>query len=699
MTKISAVFPILFVCVSLPFYSQNNVFTSPEVSSPESSGARSAEAGFAEQEFRRGVQAYYRGNFNDAIFEFEKALSYLPSENIILDWLGKAYYRSGLEGNALRQWSLASENGYGGLLLQNRIEIAGERRVSDNLYLTPVKYTEAGSFSGINEEKLIFSQPVSVLPNPDGTMWITAYGSNEMIRMDLNGFVFFRSNGPFNGFDRPMDIMRLPDENLVVSEFAGDRLSLFDKNGKYIKSFGSKGIGLGNVIGPQYIAVDEHSNIYVTDFGNSRVDVFDKEGNALFYFGSVSSLAVSLTSSRFSGLKAPTGIAALDGFIYVADAVTGAVYKFDYSGNYISLLCREKTFVRPESMKQWNGYLVICDSNKVYSIDIETGSVFENLTTGNAPSFVTSAVPDANGNILVTDFNSNEVYVMSQLSELVGGLFVQIDRVYSENFPKITLEVKVENRHRQSIVGLKEANFTITEDKNPVADYKFEGASYVNDVADITLVLDRGTKSIEFEQAAESAVREIASAMNSSGVLRIISAGKVPILEYSGSPSGAVNFNIKNLKTPSSNTVSIDLALRLAANGIINGEKKRGIVMIGSADASADSFSQYSLSDITSYFNNNSIAFSYVTLMQTGVSDEINYLCANTDGSLYYVYRERGLSDVVKDIINIPSGIYVLSYTSSQPSSFGQRYIPVEVETALMRRSGRDETGYFAPLQ
>ncbi|MEE3411773.1 MAG: hypothetical protein VZQ99_09885, partial [Treponema sp.] len=49
---------------------------------------RSAEAGFAEEEFRRGVQSYYRGFFNDAIIQFEKALSYLPDEKLILDWLG-----------------------------------------------------------------------------------------------------------------------------------------------------------------------------------------------------------------------------------------------------------------------------------------------------------------------------------------------------------------------------------------------------------------------------------------------------------------------------------------------------------------------------------------------------------------------------------------------------------------------------------
>ena len=43
-------------------------------------GQTAQEIGYAEEEFRRGVQAFYRGSFNDSILQFEKALSYLPEE-------------------------------------------------------------------------------------------------------------------------------------------------------------------------------------------------------------------------------------------------------------------------------------------------------------------------------------------------------------------------------------------------------------------------------------------------------------------------------------------------------------------------------------------------------------------------------------------------------------------------------------------
>lgn len=687
-----SVLAAFFLVFAPPLFAQSGVLTASEASARSSVGARSAASGLAEQEFRKGVQAYYRGSFNDAIVQFEKALAYLPDESVILEWLGKSYYRAGIEGSSLQQWQYASDSGYGGLLLKNRIEIVRERRVTDaNSYDVPSKYSETGTFPGRNGDNLIFSQPVSVLPNSDGSAWILAYGSNELVRMDANGFVIVRTNGTFSGFDRPMDIIRLRGGNLLVSEFAGDKLTEFDKDGKFIKTFGKKGIALGELVGPQYLCQDEDGNILVTDFGNHRVDVFDRDGNALFNFGG--------KTVGFQGLQAPTGIASYDSFIFVADAYSGAIYKFDKSGNYLGVLCKEKTFALPESMKLWGNFLILCDKNKVYSVDVESGAVFENVSTGNAPSKLTSAVPDANGNILVTDFRSNEVYVMAKMSELVGGLFVQIERVVSDNFPNITLDVKVENRHRQSIVGLKEANFNVTEGKNGVLNYKLEGAAYVNDEADITMIIDRSVESSRYGEAIETAVKEVAASMNNKGTLRVISAGRVPILEYEGEPNGVLGFSMRALKNGVSEIVPLDLAIRLAANALINGEKKNSIVFIGCGKTTNDAFAKYGLADLTAYLGNNSIGFISLLVSQGSANDEINYLCSNTVGGEYYVYRNEGLSGLIDDVINTPSGIYRISYTSSLATDFGQKYLPVEVEAYLMKRSGRDETGYFAPLQ
>ncbi|MDE6736718.1 MAG: hypothetical protein K2J50_04370, partial [Treponemataceae bacterium] len=217
-----------FALVALAVSAQRTPFASTAMNA---SGTQTAESALAFQEFRRGVQAYYRGAYNDAILQFERALSYLPDENLILDWLGKSYYSSGIEGVALRQWQIASDNGYGGLLLKNQIEIVRARRITDNAYQTSVTYTEAGSFPGRNGGAFIFSQPVSVLPEDDGSVWVLAYGSNEMLKIDVNGLVVNRTNGSLAGFDRPMDMIRAADGRILVSESAGARISVFNSRG------------------------------------------------------------------------------------------------------------------------------------------------------------------------------------------------------------------------------------------------------------------------------------------------------------------------------------------------------------------------------------------------------------------------------------------------------------------------------------
>ncbi|MCR5290270.1 MAG: hypothetical protein K6E51_09790, partial [Treponema sp.] len=347
----------------------------------------------------------------------------------------------------------------------------------------------------------------------------------------------------------------------------------------------------------------------------------------------------------------------------------------------------------------WDEWLLTCDSNKVISIDIRTGATFENAHTGNAPSRLTSAVPDVNGNVLVTDMVSNEMYIMSKMSEVIGGLFVQIEQVNADAFPEVTLKLRVENRHRQSVVGLLENNFYLSENNRPVSDMKLVGAANNNAVADVTLIIDRSPETQMQNDSLEAAVREIAESMHHAGTLRIVSSGKVPVTEYEGSPDGALRFATNALRNPVTTAGSLDLAVRLAANDLVKGEEKRAIVYLTAGSISQNAFTMYALSDLAAYLNNNSIIFDVIQLTQQSPADELSYLSSHTRGENYFVYRPEGLLTVVQDVINQPSGLYQLTYRSSLPTNFGQAYLPLEAEVYLMNRSGRDETGYFAPLQ
>ena len=190
-------------------------------------GGTDRNALYAREEFRLGVQSFNRYAFNEAILSFERALSYRPGEALILDWLGRSYYRSGLEEIAIRQWQTAAE-AYGsgsplGLILAGKAETVRNRRNVTLRTDGAVRYVEAGNFPGRYDGITAFRQPSAVLPLEDGSAWVVAYGSNELIQIDVNGVIRQRRRGPLNGFDRPYDLVRGGDGRLFVSEYRSGR--------------------------------------------------------------------------------------------------------------------------------------------------------------------------------------------------------------------------------------------------------------------------------------------------------------------------------------------------------------------------------------------------------------------------------------------------------------------------------------------
>ena len=324
-------------------------------------GGTGPEALSAADEFRLGVHAYNRFSYNEAILSFERALSFRPGEALILDWLGRAYYRSGFEEIALRQWRAALDS-YGrntgvGMLLNSRIETVANRRFLMPIADDGVRYVGAGRYPGKYEDIILFRQPTSVLPNKDGTIWIVAYGSNEIVRVSVNGIIIERRRGPLNGFDRPYDMARGQDGRMYLSEYRGSRISVLDSEGRWLSYIGSRGLGLGQFVGPQHLTIDEDGYLYAVDYGNRRISKFDPDGKFILSFG--------LKSSVFPGMLSPTGIAAGKGKIFVADSAAKAIYSFDPNGNFLGRLAVEN-LKGPESMRFLSDEtLLVADANRI----------------------------------------------------------------------------------------------------------------------------------------------------------------------------------------------------------------------------------------------------------------------------------------------------------------------------------------------
>ncbi len=82
-----------------------------------------------------------------------------------------------------------------------------------------------------------------------------------------------------DNFNRPTDVAWDSAGNIFISDgYGNSRVAKFDKNGQYIKSWGSKGKEPGQFDLPHSIAIDAQNNVYVADRSNHRIQVFDDNG-------------------------------------------------------------------------------------------------------------------------------------------------------------------------------------------------------------------------------------------------------------------------------------------------------------------------------------------------------------------------------------------------------------------------------------
>ena len=139
-------------------------------------------------------------------------------------------------------------------------------------------------------------------------------------------------------FQRPTDVAWDADGNIYVADGYGNaRVAKFDKNGKFVKSWGSRGDAQGQFNTVHGIAIDAQGNVYVADSGNKRIQVFDRDGNfksSISNVGSPSAICITPGTHQYlysSNSNPPDDIDA-NGEIYKLELAGQVVGKFGRAG-------------------------------------------------------------------------------------------------------------------------------------------------------------------------------------------------------------------------------------------------------------------------------------------------------------------------------------------------------------------------------
>lgn len=176
----------------------------------------------------------------------------------------------------------------------------------------------------IGQDSYAFLVAQQVRVDPQENIWMVDQMSSMVIKFDPNGRVQLLlgrkseservpSNpppGPARGgrgpagagaqsdlFQRPSDVAWDTAGNIYVADgYGNSRVAKFDKDGKFIRSWGSTGTAQGQFNSVRGIALDAQGNVYVADAGNKRIQVFDGDGNfkmQIVNIGSPSAVCIS----------------------------------------------------------------------------------------------------------------------------------------------------------------------------------------------------------------------------------------------------------------------------------------------------------------------------------------------------------------------------------------------------------------------
>jgi DNA-binding beta-propeller fold protein YncE len=182
----------------------------------------------------------------------------------------------------------------------------------------------------------------------EGNLWTTDVSANTVMKLSPKGEVLLTLGtkgkaGEWNEaagtrlFNEPNDIALAANGDIFITQGhtpgagKGDpRVLKFDKDGKFIKSWGGKGTEPGKFDVAHGLAIDAKGLLWVTDRENQRIQIFDQEGK---YIREV----------KFAGL--PCALEFTKDNIYMVNGFAGQLLKLDLDGKVLAAVGKPGTGV------------------------------------------------------------------------------------------------------------------------------------------------------------------------------------------------------------------------------------------------------------------------------------------------------------------------------------------------------------------
>lgn len=208
--------------------------------------------------------------------------------------------------------------------------------------------------------KGLFDQPHGLRIDAEDNIWTTDVGSHLVLKLSPAGRVLMVLGRKDWGaeanwlFNKPTDIALGKNGDIYVSDgYGNSRVVKFDKDGNFIKSWGSFGVAPGQFDLPHSIVIDNQGRVYVADRENQRIQIFDADGNFL---------------KEWTGIGYPYGLYITpDQHIWESDGGYDRVLELDTNGKILGAIGR------PGHMPgqfAWAHMLAVGPDRRIYVADV-----------------------------------------------------------------------------------------------------------------------------------------------------------------------------------------------------------------------------------------------------------------------------------------------------------------------------------------
>ncbi|HET7085872.1 MAG TPA: peptidyl-alpha-hydroxyglycine alpha-amidating lyase family protein [Rhizomicrobium sp.] len=139
-------------------------------------------------------------------------------------------------------------------------------------------------------DSVMLPHSVQISPyDPERHVWVVDRDGDQILEFTNDGKKLVLRLGEkgvagtdHGHFDWPASLLFLPDGSFFVADgYHNSRVVKFDKTGKYLMEWGTKGNGPGQFNLLHDVAIDAGHHVYVADRGNNRIQVFSQDGKYL----------------------------------------------------------------------------------------------------------------------------------------------------------------------------------------------------------------------------------------------------------------------------------------------------------------------------------------------------------------------------------------------------------------------------------